>query len=161
MPPDAILNTSPLLYLYRADALDVLAHVFGECWTTGHVLNELEQGGLQGFSVPSAKELPMVAIRETDHLPDEWLALDLGRGEVSVMALALQHRDRVVVLDDLLARRIAAAAGLEVWGTLRILLEGKKCGVLSSLEPVLRRLCQSGMWISDEVSRRVLNLAGE
>lgn len=161
MPPDAILNTSPLLYLYRANALGLLTRVFGECWTTGHVLAELEEGGRQGFPVPTAKDLSVVTIRQPDHLPDEWLALDLGRGEVSVMALALQHRDRVVVLDDLLARRIAAAAGLEVWGTLRILLEGKKCGALPSLEPVLRGLRQFGMWMSDEVYRRVLNLAGE
>jgi predicted nucleic acid-binding protein len=159
--PDAILNTSPLLYLHRANALSLLSVVFGSCWTTAHVLAELAQGGRQGLMVPTVSDLAHVTIRDSDHLPDEWLALDLGRGEVSVMALALQHRNRVVVLDDLLARRMAAAAGLEVWGTLRILLEGKKCGAVSSIGPVLRLLRDSGMWISEEIYRRILVLAGE
>ncbi|MDQ7029174.1 MAG: hypothetical protein Q9O62_05035 [Ardenticatenia bacterium] len=44
------------------------------------------------------------------------------------MALGLEHPERIVLLDDLLARRVAEAAGLQVWGTLRVLLEGKKGG---------------------------------
>ncbi|WP_207213844.1 hypothetical protein [Sorangium cellulosum] len=53
--------------------------------------------------------------------PSEWLALDLGAGELAAMALALEHPSRVILLDDALARRTAQAAGLVVWGTLKIL----------------------------------------
>jgi predicted nucleic acid-binding protein len=40
-------------------------------------------------------------------VPSEWLSLDLGTGELEAMALALENRRHVVLLDDALARRIA------------------------------------------------------
>jgi len=64
-------------------------------------------------------------------------------------------------LDDALARRIAQAAGLNVWGTLKVLLEAKSQGLTESIEPLVNRLENSGMWISDDIRQRVLALAGE
>jgi hypothetical protein len=66
-----------------------------------------------------------------------------------------------VLLDDALARRIARAAGLTVWGTLRIVLEAKSLKLIDAVDPVLARLQDSGMWISDDIRLRVLKLAGE
>jgi hypothetical protein len=77
------------------------------------------------------------------------------------MALALEHPSRVVLLDDLLARRTAAAAGLQVWGTLRVLLEGKGRGLVADVAPLIDRLAEAGLWISPDVRQRILNLAGE
>jgi predicted nucleic acid-binding protein len=75
--------------------------------------------------------------------------------------LALENPDRVVLLDDTLARRIAQAAGLQVWGTLKVLLEARSRGLIGSLAPLVNRLQETGMWISDEIRQRVLALAGE
>ncbi len=77
------------------------------------------------------------------------------------MALALENPSRVALLDDALARRIAQAAGLEVWGTLRVLLEAKSLGFIDAVGPVIDQLRDSGMWISDRIQQRVLALAGE
>jgi len=82
-------------------------------------------------------------------------------GKLSAMALALENPKQVVLLDDALARRIAQAAGLEVWGTLRVLLEGKSQGLIQSIEPLVNRLQGAGMWISIDIRQRVLALAGE
>ena len=75
--------------------------------------------------------------------------------------MALETPDKVVLLDDALARRVAQAAGLQAWGTLRIVLEGKKAGLTGSVKPLIDRLADSGMWISSEIRARVLALAGE
>jgi hypothetical protein len=77
------------------------------------------------------------------------------------MALALENPGRVVLLDDALARRTAQAAGLTVWGTLRVLLEAKSRGLTPSLAPLIDRLVDAGMWISPGIRRRILTLAGE
>jgi hypothetical protein len=98
---------------------------------------------------------------EPQALPSEWLTLDLGRRELEAMAPALENRSRIVLLDDALARRIVQAAGLQVWGTLRLLLEAKAKGLTQSIKPAVDRLEGSGMWISDSVRQRVLALAGE
>ena len=84
-----------------------------------------------------------------------------GQGEIAAMSLALECPDHIVLLDDALARKTAKAAGLKVWGTLRILLEAKSQGLVPSIEPFLKRLEDSGMWISVQVRQRILALAGE
>ncbi len=84
-----------------------------------------------------------------------------GAGELAAMALALENPTRIVLLDDLLARRTAQAAGLSVWGTLKILLEAKAQGLTDKVELHVDDLSHSGMWISTVVRQRILALAGE
>ena len=67
----------------------------------------------------------------------------------------------IVLLDDMLARRTAHAAGLQVWGTLKVLLEMKAQGLVNRVEPYVNRLTDAGMWVSDVVKRRILVLARE
>jgi predicted nucleic acid-binding protein len=159
--PDAICNTSPLLYLHRLGVLDWLRPLFREIWIPAAVATELREGRQRGYDVPNPAHHPWLQLVDPSSIPSEWLTLDLGSGERSVMALALENPDRVVLLDDALARRIAEAAGLEVWGTLRILLTAKSQGLTPSLAPLLDRLEDVGMWISADVRRRVLFLADE
>jgi predicted nucleic acid-binding protein len=59
------------------------------------------------------------------------------------------------------SRKTATAAGLKVWGTLRILIEAKSQGLVPSIKPLLNLLVVSGMWISEQVRQRILALAGE
>ncbi|WP_228040171.1 DUF3368 domain-containing protein [Nodosilinea sp. LEGE 07088] len=77
------------------------------------------------------------------------------------MALAAEHPKKIVLLDDTLARRTAQLAGLTVWGTLKILLEAKSQGLTESIQPLVSRLNDAGMWLSDDIRQRVLTLAGE
>jgi predicted nucleic acid-binding protein len=78
-----------------------------------------------------------------------------------VLALGLENPDRIVLLDDRLARRIAQATSLTVWGTLKMLLEAKSRGLIESIKPLVDRLADGGMWISEDVLECLLVLAGE
>jgi len=157
----AISNTSPLLYLYRIDGMDWLPKLFDEVWTPEAVRDELQAGRSKGYDVPNPDEYSWLSMVNPKSTPSEWLALDLGAGEIAAMALALENPDRVVLLDDMLARRTAQVAGLPVWGTLKVLLEAKSHGLINQIEPFVTKLSDSGMWISDEVQQRILKLAGE
>jgi predicted nucleic acid-binding protein len=84
-----------------------------------------------------------------------------GRSELATIALALENPSSVVLLDDALARRVAQAAGLQVWGTLRVALEAKQRGLVAQIGPVVEKLEVSGMWISVDIRARILALAGE
>src|SRR5919199_980677 len=81
--------------------------------------------------------------------------------ENSQLWLALENPANVILLDDRLARRVARAAGLTVWGTLKVLLEGKAQGLTDRIEPLLDRLQLAGMWLSADIRRRILALAQE
>ena len=157
----AVTNTSPLLYLYRIEKLDILSQVFEEVLTVPAVISELAEGQARGYDVPKPEDYKWLRVISPQKVPSEWLASDLGAGELETMALALEHQEKVVILDDALARRIAQAAGLEVWGTLRVLLEAKKQGLLSSISSAIDELQKSGMWISEDIGQRILKLADE
>lgn len=125
------------------------------------VATELETGRAQGYNTPDMTSYAWVKIMEANPPPSEWLSLDLGAGELAALALALQHRDRVVLLDDALARKLAQAANLQVWGTLRILLEAKTQELTPTIKPWLTALAAAGMWLSQDIQRRILALANE
>ncbi len=158
---DCICNTSPLLYLHRIEGLLWLPEIFEEVWTTSAVVKELEVGRRKGYDAPDPRRHSWLRIVRPRATPSEWLALDLGSGELATMALALEHPDRIVLLDDMLARRTAQAAGLKVWGVLRVLLQAKNQGLIPAIGPFVQRLEDAGMWLSEEIRHRILALAGE
>ena len=159
--PKAISNTSPLLYLYRIGAIDWLPKLFDEIWTPEAVRSELLAGRSKGYDVPSPANFAWLRMVNPKSMPSEWLALDLGAGEIAAMSLALENPKEIILLDDMLARRTAQAAGLQVWGTLKVLLEAKSQGLTDKVEPFVTHLGDAGMWVSAEVKQRLLNLAGE
>lgn len=157
----AISNTSPLLYLYRIDAIEWLPEIFEEVWTTSATLSELEEGRKRGYDVPIPGNYEWLKIVEPKKLPSEWLVLDLGAGELSALALALENPNFILLADDALARQTAKAAGLDVWGTLRIILEAKRNGLIKKVKPHIISLGKAGLWFSDEILQRILKLAKE
>jgi predicted nucleic acid-binding protein len=157
----AVSNTSPLLYLYRIGSIEWLPRLFNGVWIPEAVKDELQAGRSKGYDVPNPDDYSWLKVVNPKSTPFEWLALDLGPGEIAAMALALENPDKVVLLDDLLARRTAQAAGLQVWGTLKVLLEAKSHGVITNVEPFVSKLSDSGMWVSAEIKERILKLAGE
>jgi hypothetical protein len=159
--PEAISNTSPLLYLYRIEAILWLPKLFDEIWIPDAVKNELLAGKSKGYDVPDPSDYTWLKIVNPNSMPSEWLALDLGTGEIAAMALALENQSHIILLDDGLARRTAQAAGLQVWGTLKVLLEAKSQGLVEKIEPSVTKLSEAGMWVSSEVRQRILALASE
>ncbi len=138
--PEAITNTSPMLYLYRIGVLEWLPQLCDDIWIPQAVVDELREGQRKGYDVPIPGAYAWLQLVEPRAVPSEWLTLDLGAGELAVMAIALDHPQRVVLLDDRLARRISQAAGLAVWGTLRVILEAKSQGLTSRVAPHIEQL---------------------
>ena len=162
-PPGAIADTSPLLFLHRAHTLDLLGAVCSSVWVPEAVRAEIKEGAQSGYDTPDLSSAPawIDTGPEPASPPSEWLALDLGPGELAAMSLALDHSERIVLLDDTLARRVAKAAGLTVWGTLRVLLEAKRGGHIQRVAPLVGQMEEAGMWLSAEVRQRILRLADE
>jgi predicted nucleic acid-binding protein len=142
---NAISNTSPLLYLYRIGAIEFLPKLFDQVWTPQAVVNELIIGRTHGYDVPDPEDYAWLNITNPKSTPSEWLVLDLGTGETATMALALENPTQIVLLDDMLARRTAQSAGLEVWGTLKILLEYKSEGYIQQISPFIDSLSKAGI----------------
>ncbi len=158
---EAITNTSPLIYLDRIRRLEWLPQLFEEVWVPTAVVDELQQGQQHGHRGLDLDQITGFRVVAPETQPSEWLSADLGPGELAAITLAMEHPGRVVILDDGLARRTAQAAGLDVWGTLRVLLEAKSNGLTDRIEPLVDQLARDGLWFSEEIRRRILALAGE
>lgn len=159
--PEAITNTSPMLYLHRIGVLEWLPQLCEDIWIPQAVVDELQAGQRKGYDVPIPEACAWLQVVEPRVVPSEWLSLDLGPGELAVLAIALDHPQRVVLLDDSRARRIAQAAGLTAWGTLRVLLEAKAQGLTDRVAPHVDQLQNAGMWMSEAIRQRILVLAQE
>ncbi|MEM8556318.1 MAG: DUF3368 domain-containing protein [Bacteroidota bacterium] len=163
-----VCDTSPLIFLSVAKQLRLLTLLFDEVWVPEAVLTEIEEGIKVGYpAVEFAQQLPDYQVMPDATPLPAWLARDLGVGELAVMSIARDVEDQrvrgeiVALLDDQLARRVAASAGLTVWGTLRVILEGKKAGHLSEVQPTLEKMRDAGMHLAPKLIARVLALAGE
>ena len=88
------------------------------------------------------------------------LPVDLGAGEREAIALALETAADLVVLDDQAGRRLARARGLQVTGTVGVLIEARSRGLLPALRPELDRLRDAGLWMADAFYQRLCQAEG-
>jgi len=161
MPEAVICNTSVLFYLHRLSCLELLKQLYEIVIVPEVVVHELEQGRIAGEDVPDVANYPWIQIRPT-HIPEVLrLITDLGPGEAGVLALALEEQDATVILDDLLARRLAELKGLKITGTLGVLLKAKQKGYIKAIAPFLNRLLELDFRLSESLQKEILKLAGE
>lgn len=78
-----------------------------------------------------------------------------------MLTVARQHPGSVAIIDDRAGRRCASALGIEVVGTLGLVLRAKRSGHLAEARPTLERLVASGMFLSRSVIDQALALVGE
>lgn len=159
--PDVICNTSPLQYLHQVGLLHVLPALAGHIVIPPAVAEELATGRTAGVSLPDPTALEWVSIRQPRSEAALPLITDLGPGEAGVLLLALESRDAIVVFDDALARRAAAMLRLRVTGTLGLLLDAKRAGLISAVGPVLDQLQALHFRVASHTRAGILALAGE
>jgi predicted nucleic acid-binding protein len=159
--PEVICNTSPLQYLHQLDLLDVLRALTDRLIVPSAVVHELAAGRAQGIHLPDPTVMQWITIRQPMSTPVLPLVTDLGPGETAVLALALESPDAVVLLDDALARQVAAALDIPFRGTLGVILDAKRAGLVATILPLLDQLQALRFRLSVRTRAAILALAGE
>lgn len=160
MPEQAIVNSSPLIFLSKAGHLDLLKLAGDLVVIPDSVLLEINRRGKQDITVQALEQAewlhPISVMPET--LIQSW---DLGVGETAVLSYAL-HKDNIkAVIDDGLARKCAETFEIPLLGTLGIVLKAKKSGLISQARPILTELKKHGMYLKTETLNRALALVDE
>lgn len=159
--PEVICNTSPIQYLHQLELLHVLHALAGEVIIPPAVVSELEEGRALGVNLPDVTALDWVTVRCPVSEAAVPLVTNLGPGETEVLMLALESHGAVVVLDDALARRVAETFGLPLKGTLGLLLDAKRAGLLPAVGPFLDQLQGLHFRLTPRTRAAVLKLAAE
>ncbi|MEJ7639549.1 MAG: DUF3368 domain-containing protein [Singulisphaera sp.] len=156
-----VVNASPLIFLTRVGLLEVLREPADEVFVPDVVFDEI---GRRGPTDPAAVAIQTTAwlqVAPTPPVSPELAAWNLGAGETAVLGMALAVPGSIVVIDDLAARRMARSLDIPFLGTLALVGVAKAIGMIPSVRPVIDRLRQTGMYLSDRLAQQVLEQAGE
>ena len=153
-----VADTSPLIYLSRVGALNLLHDLFGEVVEPRAVWVEVVE---QRTAAPGLDALKSAEwLRVVDR---EWPGVDLGLdvGETAAILLAESLQADLLLIDERLGRRVAESRGLTVRGTLGVLVQARRAGRLPELRPLLETLVADGFRISPGLIREALAAVGE
>jgi predicted nucleic acid-binding protein len=156
-----VADTSPLSAFLRVHRVDLLSGLLGSLVIPGAVAMELDRGA----SLVGAwrQALPFVEVRAVDDSP--LLALlraDLDPGEAEAIALAVEAKAKLLLIDEVKGRALAQRLGLKVLGSVGVCVLAKERGLIAAARPLLDDLRhRGGRWFSDALLDEVLSRIGE
>jgi predicted nucleic acid-binding protein len=125
-----IADTTPLNYLILIDHADVLPTLYGRVFIPQAVYQELQQGRTPAVVQAHIAARPSWLEIRNITLPIDSTLTALDRGEQEAIVLAEELKADVLMIDDKDGRRAAAERNLVVIGTLGVLEEAAKLGLL-------------------------------
>lgn len=161
-----LCNSGPLMALGKLNRLDVLAELYDEVQVPQAVYSEVVSQGL-ARGAPDALVVRLFWQRQgwpVAEVPPEVLSayeppVILDPGEREVLALAQTLADPLVLLDDEVARAEARRLELRVRGTLGVLVQAFRRGLLSlsQVELLLNEIAtRPDIWIGAKLCSQVL-----
>jgi predicted nucleic acid-binding protein len=161
MQETIICNTGPIIALAGIQKLDVLKHIFGTVIIPEPVRIEILTGGKTLIGLDEFLKAGWLTVKELNQQPDPLLSNLLDQGEASVIHIAREMGIDRILMDERKGRRVAREIyGLKVTGTIRVLVEAKKAGLIENLEASIQEIRNSGYWIHDKIIQRALKESG-
>lgn len=161
-----ISDSSPWIALGAIQKLHLLRDFYGTVIVPPAVWREVVEEG-QGRAdamemvTASAAGWVQVATPANDLLL-QLLKRDLDDGEAEAIALAIEMKADLILLDETEARRIADTYGLKKTGTLGLLVRARKAGKIGSLKDELDRLRGTASFrLADRLYQQALATVGE
>lgn len=151
MPSVIISDTSCLIILSKIGELNLLSLLYGKVTITPEISSEY------GNYLPDWIKIQQV----TDSNWQELLELLIDKGEASAIALALEIKADLIILDDWKARKVAEKLSIKITGTLGIIIKAKQAGIIHSIKPFLSKIRETDFRISDELEQIALREANE
>lgn len=158
-----VCDTSPITNLAAVDHLWLLQKLYRQIIIPEAVFNELIDAR---FAVPGSDEVKAYGWIQTRAVQNQQLVASLltklDPGEAEAIALAVELRANLLVLDERKGYAAASNLNVRVLGVLGVLLAAKKRGLIEQVKPLVDALIgQAGFWVSKGVYRQVLTMAGE
>ncbi len=154
-----VSDSSALIALSRIGKLDILKSLYKEITIPEAVAKEILSGVTKKIDLNKLSWIKTKSISQP--LGADILSVSLGCGESETIALALELKAGLVILDESAARNIAELLDLRFTGILGVLLKAKQKRLISSVKESLDNLIKHGFRLSRQLYNEVLELAGE
>jgi predicted nucleic acid-binding protein len=152
--PAAVADTSVLVAFSGVGRLDILRHRYGEITVPRAVFDEVVidgEGWIEAADVQAAlRRGGWIKIKDVSAAIPIPFPPRLGAGEREAILLA-RRLDLTLLADDRLARRIAAANGVVLEGTLAILASAKQAHLIPSTKPIVLAMVANGIRFGEEL----------
>ena len=166
--PCVVADTSPLFYLATLGRLSLLRDRYGQVIAPERVWMEALASHEANLAIRPLLESGLAAgwlvVEKTaSHMapPDSALA-ELDQGERDALMLALALRADLVLIDEMEGRAVAEGLGLKITGTIGILVQAKRRGLLPAVGPELERLLrETSFYLSRRMQQIAYRMAGE
>lgn len=151
-----VSNSSPIILLHKIGQLNLLKNLYGKIYIPRAVYTEVcvEQNILASFKWINVIDIQNVGVKS-------FFKTNLHDGEIEVIILATEMSADLLILDDLLARKYAQHIGLEITGTIGVLLALKNMNIIEEVKPIMKQLLSIGMHIDKGLYDEVLASANE
>ena len=153
-----VSDTSPVLALAAIGQLDLLRLLFADVLIPEAVEREFAHKNPDFLPLPSwfRSRWP------TDRGLIKSLLAEIDLAEAEAIALAIELKADLLLIDERLGRAVAQRKGLQFTGIIGVLLEAKRRGHVPAVRPLLDDLfTKAGFRISMRLRKRTLDLAGE
>lgn len=157
-----VADTTPLSELAKIGRLELLRDIFGTVIIPQEVYDEVTVGNYPAATqVPVASWIEVQPVGNVQMVQTIQAQTDLDLGECAAIVLAQELKADQLLIDDLDARKIAKSKGLQLIGTVGVLLLAKENGLIFSVRDVMDELIANGMWISQRFYQEILAIALE
>lgn len=156
-----IVNSSPLIVLFKSKQAELLPQLFKSVLVPSGVFEEVTAAGSTDIAARELPRVPWIQQVEVTAIVPEVAAWDLGKGESQVLSLALSTENCAAIVDDRAARRCGQVLGISTIGTGGLLIRAKRRGLIDSVSQGIEALSDAGLWISDNLVSLLKQQAGE
>ena len=154
-----VADASALIALSACDCLHLLDALFGNVivpeavYVEVVVTNKPQSLRLQSYLQGKVRPVNM----------DRFVYLDAfaDAGETQAMLLYKEVAADYLLIDDRRGRKVAHINQIKTVGSMGVLLQAKRSGLISQVEPLLAKITASPVFISAGLIQTVLELAGE
>lgn len=155
-----VINASPVILLAKSGVISLLPELCDELVVPAGVVAEVQAYPTSDAGINWLQSEGAAYVRTTANHPamDGWRG---GAGEAEVISWAMLNPGFTAILDDRQARALALRNGINVIGSLRVIVLAKEKGFIARARPALESLSGEGAWVSKELIRRAIELAGE
>ena len=162
MPKKVVINSTPFIILCNIGKISILKDLYGEIQIPEAVYKEVTAKKDSACSKLNEFNdwIKIVNIPQNEKLKIYRARLHSGEVEVMILAQREPIAD-LVIIDDNAAKSTAKFLGLNVTGTLGVLLKAKKKGLIKDIKPILNNIKEHGFYISDNLEKLVLELSEE
>lgn len=135
----------------KIDELELLMKMGRKVYVTPVILKEFGKSLPDWISVVSPENYHYQQILE----------MDLDEGEANAIALSLEMKNPILMIDELKGRKVAEKLNLRYSGTFGLILRAKQIGLINSIGPILEKIKSTNFRFDEKLFEKVLEQAGE